>query len=65
MLGKIIAPPAACTTRAATSVSTEGATAQRTEAPVKVARPSRNIRLRPMRSASRPAGTSSAANTIA
>src|SRR4029079_19217455 len=43
----------------------EGATAQRADPTVNVAMPTRNIRLRPIRSATRPAGTRSAPNTIA
>ena len=65
MLGMIIAAPAAWTMRAAISAPTEGDTAHRAEPTVKVARPSRNIRRRPILSANRPAGTSSAASTIA
>lgn len=59
------AAPAACTSRAATSVSTFGASAQPTEARVNTANPVRKTGLWPERSAMRPAGTRSAAKTIA
>ena len=59
------APPAAWTTRATTSTQTSGATAQAAEARAKTTTPARNAVRRPIRSAARPAGTSSAANTIA
>src|SRR3984885_15178884 len=59
------APPAAWTTRAATSTQTSGATAQAADARPKTTIPVRNAARRPIRSAARPAGTSSAANTIA
>ena len=59
------APPAAWTTRAATSTQTSGAAAQAAEARPKTIIPVRNAARRPIRSAARPAGTSSAANTIA
>ena len=64
-VGKTEAAPTACSTRAATSSSTEGAAADRAEATVKIARPATKLRLRPSRSAVRPAGTSRAAKTIA
>jgi hypothetical protein len=63
--GVRIAAPAACATRAATRTSTDGAAAHAALATVKSARPPRNARLRPVRSAQRPAGTRSAAKTIA
>src|SRR6266545_2049964 len=47
------------------SISIPLAAAHSAEAPVKIPTPSRNARLRLARSASRPAGTSSAAKTIA
>jgi hypothetical protein len=59
------APPAAWTTRAITSTQTFGAAAQAAEATPKTIIPVRNAARRPIRSAARPAGTSSAANTIA
>jgi hypothetical protein len=59
------AAPAAWTTRAPTRNSTEGDAAQAAEARVKTVSPPRNARLRPTRSAQRPAGTSSAAKTMA
>ena len=65
VVGSIIAPPAAWRTRAATRKGIEGATAQRAEAAAKSSRPATKTRLRPTRSAIRPAGTSSAAKTIA
>jgi hypothetical protein len=43
----------------------DGASAQAPEAAVKIATPSRKARLRPIASDQRPAGMSSAANTIA
>ncbi len=64
-VGSISAPPAACTSLAAISAPTEGAAAHAAEANTKIARPRRNARLRPNASAQRPAGTSSAAKTIA
>ncbi len=63
--GMSSAPPAAWTTRAATSTHTSGAAAQAAEARPKTIIPVRNAARRPIRSAARPAGTSSAANTIA
>jgi hypothetical protein len=59
------APPAAWTTRAATSTQTLPAAAQAAEASANTTTPARNAARRPIRSAARPAGTSSAANTIA
>ena len=59
------APPAAWTTRAPTRTQTSGAAAQAAEATAKTIMPVRNAARRPIRSAARPAGTSSAANTIA
>src|SRR5579863_9601274 len=63
--GMSSAPPAAWTTRAATSTQTSGAAAQAAEARPNTTIPVRNAARRPIRSAARPAGTSSAANTIA
>ncbi len=65
VVGSIIAPPAAWRTRAATRKGIEGAAAQRPEAAAKSSRPEMKTRLRPIRSAMRPAGTSRAAKTIA
>lgn len=59
------AAPTACPTRAATSQPTDGAAAHRAEARTKTSTPAVKVRLRPARSARRPAGTSSAAKTIA
>jgi hypothetical protein len=63
--GVSIAPPTACTTRAPMSTGTVGATAQIALPVVNSASDVRNTRLRPTRSAIRPAGMSSAAATIA
>ena len=63
-VGSISAPPVACTTRAATSTPREGASAHRADDTVKMASPIRKARLRPARSAQRPAGTRAAANTM-
>jgi hypothetical protein len=63
-VGTRIAAPAACTTRAPTRTSTEGASPQTADAARKVRTPTKNIRRRPSRSDSRPAGTSSAAKTM-
>jgi len=63
-VGSISAPPRACTTRAATRKPSVGATAHSAEAAVKAPSPSRKARLRPARSAHRPAGTRAAANTM-
>jgi len=65
VVGIIIAAPTAWRTRAPTRKGIEGATAQSAEAAEKVRRPVMKTRLRPTRSAIRPAGTSSAAKTIA
>ncbi len=62
-VGAIIAAPIPWITRKAISTGSEGATAQSRLAPVKPAIPSRKTRLWPKRSASPPAGTSSAAIT--
>ncbi len=64
-VGNSAAAPTACATRAATSQPTDGAAAHRPEAATNTSAPAMKTRLRPRRSASRPAGTSSAANTIA
>ena len=63
-VGVRIAPPAACSTRAATSTTTETDSPHSTEAARKITTPAMNIRLRPTRSASRSAGTSAAAKTM-
>lgn len=63
--GTSVAAPAACTTRAATSHHTPGAAAHAADASVNTATPRRKARLGPVRSASPPAGTSSAAKTTA
>ena len=62
--GTSIAAPIACTTRAATSSSTEGAAPHRTEASVKIATPVTNERRRPTRSVSRPNTMRNAAKTM-
>src|ERR687887_74745 len=59
------AAPAACSTRRATKTPTLPAAAHRPEATVKIATPSRKPPLRLVRSATRPAGTRRAGNTIA
>ncbi len=59
------AAPIAWITRAATSVGAEGAAPQRSDPSAKTISPPMKARRRPKRSASAPAGTSSAANTIA
>src|SRR6185436_8708314 len=64
-VGKSSAAPAAWRTRAATRKPTDGAAAHAADAAVKRLMPIRNARFRPVRSAQRPAGISSAANTIA
>ena len=63
-VGTRIAPPTACSMRAATSISTDPATPHRTDAPRNVQIPIMNIRRRPTMSAIRPAGTSSAAKRM-
>ena len=60
----ITAAPAPWSARAAISTSSPGAAAHSAEAPVNSARPARKTRLRPIRSAIPPAGTSSAAMTM-
>ena len=62
--GTIAPAPAAWTTRAAISAPTPGARPHSTEPTVNPASPATNSRRRPIRSAQRPAGTSTAANTI-
>jgi hypothetical protein len=62
--GVSIAPPIACTTRAAMMSGTVGASATSAEPTVKSSRLERKTRLRPSRSAKRPAGINSAAATI-
>jgi hypothetical protein len=61
--GRSSAAPIACTTRAATSSSTDPARPHASEPARNTATPPTKMRLRPCRSASRPAGTSSAAYT--
>ena len=63
-VGTSSAAPAACTTRAAIRNSTDGASPHSAEAPTNTPSPQKNIRRRPSRSASRPAGTSNAAKTM-
>ncbi len=63
-VGTSSAAPAACSTRAPISTSAVGAIPQAAEAAKNSAMPVKNIRRRPSRSASRPAGTSSAAKTM-
>jgi hypothetical protein len=63
-VGSRIAAPTAWTPRAATSTESEPASPLVTEAARNSRMPARNNRLRPRRSASRPAGTSAAANRM-
>src|SRR4051794_34728251 len=63
--GIMAAAAAPCTARAATSAPTLGASALASEATVNSATPPMNTRRRPTRSATRPAGVSSAANSTA
>ncbi len=60
--GFISAPPTPWPARNATSHSAVGASAQAADMPVKIARPTRNIRLRPKRSPSLPPSMISTAN---
>ena len=62
--GTIMPAPIACTRRAAMSSDTLSERPDRTEPSVKTTRPATNMRRRPMRSAHRPAGTSTAAKRI-
>src|ERR1700758_3847642 len=62
--GTIAPAPAAWMTRAAISSPTPGASPHSTDPAVNPASPATNTRRRPIRSAHRPAGTSTAANTI-
>ena len=62
--GTIAPAPAAWMTRAAISAPTPGASPHRTDPRVNPASPPTNSLRRPIRSAHRPAGTSTAANTI-
>ncbi len=62
--GIIAAAPIACRARAATSASGDGARPPSADAAVNSAIAARNTRRRPMRSASTPAGTRHAANTM-
>ncbi len=63
-LGTSIAAPAACTTRAAISIPSEGAAAHSAEASVNTTSEKTNTRRRPSRSASCPPPTRNAANTM-
>jgi len=63
--GTITAAPRACRARAVTSTGRLGDAAHSAEAAVKAATPPSRNRRRPKWSASRPAGTRKAANTIA
>lgn len=60
--GFISAPPTPCPARNAISQSTLGASAQATDMPVKISRPTRNMRLRPRRSPSLPPSMMRTAN---
>ena len=62
--GTIRPAPTAWMTRATISASTPGARPQSSEPAVKPSRPATNSRRRPTRSAHRPAGTRTAANTM-
>gem|GEM_PF-4536917 len=62
--GTIRPAPAAWITRAAISAATPGARPQHSEPMLKVISPATKRRRRPTRSAHRPAGTSTAANTM-
>src|SRR6516225_3625796 len=62
--GTIAPAPAAWTTRAAISAATPGARPHSTDPALNTASPATKTRSRPTRSAHRPAGTSTAANTI-
>ncbi|MGX1224304.1 hypothetical protein RKD42_005563 [Streptomyces ambofaciens] len=63
MSGSTIAAPTPCTARPATSISMPGASAQSTEPSVKTPMPIANSRLRPKRSATAAADSSSTAKT--
>ena len=63
-VGTSSAAPAAWITRAPISTSAVGASPHKAEAARNSPRPTKKIRRRPSRSASRPAGTSSAAKTM-
>ena len=63
-VGTSSAAPAACSTRAATSAHADQASPHSAEATMNSPSPTKNTRRRPSRSASRPAGTSSAAKTM-
>src|SRR3954464_8854368 len=62
--GTITPAPTACTVLAATSQPTPGARPQSSDPPVNTASPATKARRRPTRSPHRPAGISTAANTI-
>lgn len=62
--GTIAPPPMACTSLAAINTLTPGASPHASDPTLNVTSPARNMRLRPIRSAQRPAGTSVAAKTI-
>lgn len=61
--GLSIEPPTACSMRKTTSHSRLGAMLQSPEATVKITRPTRKIRRRPIRSAVEPESMSSEAST--
>jgi hypothetical protein len=62
--GTIMPAPTAWTSRDEINIATSTDTPERTEPSVKTTRPATNIRRRPIRSAQRPAGTSTAAKRI-
>ena len=64
-VANIAAPPTPCSARAMLSMSGEPASAHSTDAAVKTPSPARNMSLRPNRSASDPAVSSSAASDSA
>ena len=63
LTGTMIAPPTACSARKAISRSMWPAIPQASEKTVKITMPAMNSFFRPSRSATRPAGMSSTANT--
>src|SRR5262249_50949226 len=62
--GTSAAAPTACSMRAATSTPADGASPHSADAAVNAMTAARKVRRRPIRSESRPAGMSSAANTM-
>jgi hypothetical protein len=62
--GTSAAAPTACSIRAATRTPADGASPHSADAAVNTTTAPRNVRRRPIRSASLPAGINSAANTI-